>query len=212
MITGTNRAHVRAASIAVSLATFVLMLGTESRLAPVWDEGFTLLRLPRTRAWLRAMQDPAGAVLRWQFDGSGPPLQDAIPPPLPAALNTRAKLISPPVVTWFWPYAREEPHGHPPFYGIVALIGDLVAPSLDELGRARLGSMLFFSVTVGCLFDFLALRRGLSAASAGSHSTHTSSRSGIMPITMHCLPACGQILCWPSRLRLNHLRASARLG
>ena len=163
-----NRARRRAVSVAISVATLVLMLATESRLAPVWDEGFTLLRLPRIRAWLRGMRDPAAAALHWQPENVGPPLQDTIPPPLAGAMNTRAKLITPPVVNWFWPFAREEPHGHPPFYGIVALLGDVLPARFDELGRARLGSMLFFSATVGGLFGFLSQRRGPWAAAVGA--------------------------------------------
>ena len=32
------------------------------------------------------------------------------------------------MIAWFWPFAREEPHGHPPFYALVGLVGDLLAP------------------------------------------------------------------------------------
>ncbi len=68
------------------------------------------------------------------------------------------------VVAWFWPFAREEPHGHPPFYAIVGMIGDGLVPSWEPLPRARLGPMLVFAAAGGTLFGFAARRWGLWAA------------------------------------------------
>jgi hypothetical protein len=51
-------------------------------------------------------------------------------PPPRQQLDTRLKLIfERRVVEWFWPFAREEPHGHPPFCASVGLSGDQLAPS-----------------------------------------------------------------------------------
>jgi Dolichyl-phosphate-mannose-protein mannosyltransferase len=162
------------ASIAVVLATLVLMLATESHLAPVWDEGFTLIRLPRVRAWIRAMYDPGSVALRWHPEQLGPPLEDTIRPPMAHEINTRTKLLTAPTISWFWPFAREEPHGHPPFYALVALLGDVLSPSRDELARARLGPILVFSATVGGLFCFVCRYRGPwpAVAAAGAFALH----------------------------------------
>src|SRR5258707_5341369 len=55
----TQRGGVTLA-VAVTVATLALSLATESRLAIVWDEGYTLGREERLRRWFRALADPAG--------------------------------------------------------------------------------------------------------------------------------------------------------
>ena len=68
-------------------------------------------------------------------------------------LDSRSKLLfDRDVLAWFWPFAREEPHGHPPFYALLGLAGDVLAPSWQELPRARLGPILLFSLTAGAIF------------------------------------------------------------
>ncbi len=71
-------------------------------------------------------------------------------------------------MAWFWPFARQEPNGHPPFYAIVAWSGDLLAPWLDELPRARIGPMLAFSLAAGAVFAFVGRRWGAWPATAGA--------------------------------------------
>jgi 4-amino-4-deoxy-L-arabinose transferase-like glycosyltransferase len=146
------------------------MILTEPKLAIVWDEGFTLGRESRIRDWFRAVANPKAFASTWvppapraelvQQDGSKPPSRDEI--------DTRAKLFSPKVIAWFWPFAREEPHGHPPFYAIEGLIGDWLAPSWAVLPRARLGPILAFSLVAGSIFGFLAQRRGVWAGALAS--------------------------------------------
>ncbi|HEV3122274.1 MAG TPA: glycosyltransferase family 39 protein [Isosphaeraceae bacterium] len=135
------------------------MLSTEPSLSIVWDEGYTLGRENRIRLWFQALRDPAGFAARWQ-----PPrielVEDRRTPPEAHEIDTRAKLFEPAVLSWFWPFGREEPHGHPPFYAIVGMLGDLLAPSWEVLPRARLGPMLVFSLTAGALFAFCARRLG----------------------------------------------------
>jgi hypothetical protein len=166
--------RVRAAGLAVAGATLALMLATEPRLAIVWDEGYTLGRETRIRLWFRALRDPAAFAKDWtppreielvQAENSGTW-------PRPDRIDTRAKLFDPDVLAWFWPFAREEPHGHPPFYALVGLIGDMVVPSWPDLPRARFGPILVFSLTAGGLFGFVARRWGLwaGAAAAGAWS------------------------------------------
>jgi hypothetical protein len=88
------------------------------------------------------------------------PVQDRMPPPLPSALDSRAELFSREVLAWFWPFGREEPHGHPPFYAIVALLGDVLAPWWEPLPRARLGTMLALSLAAGAVYAACRKRWG----------------------------------------------------
>jgi hypothetical protein len=145
------------------------MLATERHLSIVWDEGFTLGREARIRDWVRALANPGRFASGWQPPGAEL-VSDTMRPPLPASIDTRAKLFEPRVLAWFWPFAREEPHGHPPFYAIVGMIGDMIAPSWEALPRARLGPIIVFSLTAGALFTFVANRWGAwaGALSAGA--------------------------------------------
>ncbi len=163
---------LRASGLGVALATLALMLATEPRLAIVWDEGYTLGRESRIRLWFRALRDPAAFARNWTPPNPREELvqQDRWFPPRPNRIDTRAKLFSRAAIGWFWPFAREEPHGHPPFYALVGLVGDLVVPGWPELARARFGPILAFSLTAGVLFGFVARRWGAwaGAASAGA--------------------------------------------
>jgi Dolichyl-phosphate-mannose-protein mannosyltransferase len=147
------------------LATLALMVASEPRLAMVWDEGYTLGREARLRAWFRALRDPARFAAEWapptlelvQQDGGTPPRRDQV--------DTRAKLLfNPEVLAYFWPFAREEPHGHPPFYALLGLSGDFLVPTWKDLPRARLGPILLFSCTAGCLFSFVVRLWGVEPA------------------------------------------------
>ena len=99
-----------------------------------WDEGYTLGREARLRDWFRGLRDPVRFAAQWQppaprsraGPGDG---QDAAA--RRAQLDSRSKLLSDrAVLEWFWPFAREEPHGHPPFY------------ALARPGRGRLGPVM----------------------------------------------------------------------
>ena len=159
-------------AVAVALATLGLMLATEPKLAIVWDEGYTLGREARIRAWFRALADPKGFASTWvaPLPQSELVQQDGIKPPARGEIDSREKLLSPEVVTWFWPFAREEPHGHPPFYAIEGLIGDWLAPAWATLPRARLGPILAFSLAGGSIFGFVAGRFGAWAGALASAS------------------------------------------
>lgn len=151
-----------------ALATLALMLATEPSLAIAWDEGYTLGRQERVRSWLKALADPPAFART--FRPEVPELvQPDIPPRRPpdfSAMTTRGALFSPEAMAWFWPFARAEPHGHPPFYAIVGLIGDYVTPARDVLARARLGPILAFSLAAGALVAFMARRFGAWGALA----------------------------------------------
>ena len=168
------RAQVLVFSLVVGIATLVLMLATEPKLAIGWDEGYTLGREQRLRDWFRGLRDPARFAAEWHplpLDEELVQTNFATPLLRPSQLDTRSKLLfDSKVLEWFWPFAREEPHGHPPFYALVGLIGDLLAPSWQDLPRARLGPILFFALTAGTIFFFCATRWGFrpAALAAGS--------------------------------------------
>jgi len=165
-----RRWPVRVGAFAVAVATLGLMVATEPRMAIVWDEGFTLGREARIRTWFRAWVDPPAFAASWVPPSPGSELvqQDGLPPPLRDQVGTRAGLFSPGVIAWFWPFAREEPHGHPPFYAIEGLIGDWLAPSWADLPRARLGPILAFAATAGAIFGFVGRRWGPWASALAS--------------------------------------------
>ncbi len=146
-------------------ATLALMLVTEPRLAIVWDEGYTLGRETRLREWFRALRDPSRFSSQWSSPGLELVQQVGAAAPRRDQLDSHAKLLlDPEVLAYFWPFAREEPHGHPPFYALLGLIGDVLVPTWQVLPRARLGPILLFSCTAGFLFSFVAPRWGIGPA------------------------------------------------
>jgi 4-amino-4-deoxy-L-arabinose transferase-like glycosyltransferase len=169
-VVGTLKAQVLAllVGVCVSVAAAALMLATEPRMAMGWDEGYTLGREARLRDWFRGLRDPVVFSVRWHplpRDREMVPDADRTPAPTPAQLDTRWKLLSDPqALAWFWPFAREEPHGHPPFYALLGLAGDVFAPSWQELPRARLGPILLFALTAGAIYGFVTSRWGTWAA------------------------------------------------
>ncbi len=100
-----------------------------------------------------------------QPDGSSGP---RIERPDPDSLRSTRDLFRPSVIAWYWPFSREEPHGHPPFYAVVGLVGDGFLPAWPTLTRARFGPILAFSLTAGAIFAFLAARWGSWAGLAGA--------------------------------------------
>ena len=145
-----------------------IMVLTEPYLAIVWDEGYSLGREARLRDWFRALRDPTAFAASWR-----PPQEELVPPnkfqpPRPDELDTRGKLLSPTALDWFWPFAREEPDGHPPVYALVGLAGDLLPPSWEPLRRARLGPMIVYSLTCGAIFVFFRGRDGAWPAFAAA--------------------------------------------
>jgi hypothetical protein len=161
-------------SAAVGLATAVLMLATEPSLAITWDEGYTLGREARVRDWFRGLRDPVRFAQTWRPLPRQEELVqvDRTSPPRPEQLDSRWKLLTDhQVLAWFWPFAREEPHGHPSFYALLGLSGDLLAPaSWQVLPRARLAPILLFSFTAGAIFRFAAARWGPWAAALATGS------------------------------------------
>ena len=165
----STRPSIRGIALAIAVGVAVVMLSTEPKLAIVWDEGYTLGREARLRLWFRALGDPTAFAARWQPPRIELVQQVGAPPPRRDQIDTRSKLLlDPQVLAWFWPFAREEPHGHPPFYALVGLLGDVLTPWRADLERARLGPILVFSLTAGTLFLFMARRFGVWAGAAAS--------------------------------------------
>lgn len=165
---------VRLPALAVAAATLALMVATSPRLALAWDEAYTLARLDRVRLWFASVQDPASVAADWNPERLRPLNGPRQVPPAPDQVDTRAELFERRTLEWFWPFAREEPHGHPPFYALVALVGDVLGPGLPELTRVRLGTMLAFSLTAGAIFAAVARRYGPwpGAVAAGAWVVH----------------------------------------
>ena len=111
----------------VALVCLTTMLLTESRLAISWDEGYSLGREARVRTWLRrwpTRRRSPGAGSRLRGAGAA----QSLPGPAARRAGHAGRTpFSPVVLDWFWPFAREEPDGHPPVYAWVGLVGDLVA-------------------------------------------------------------------------------------
>ena len=138
MISPTRR--LACSSVLVAIATLGLMLATEPKMAIVWDEGYTLGREARLRAWFRALRDPGGFAARWTPPTLELVQQVGAPPPRPEQIDTRSKLLfNLRVLAYFWPFARQEPHGHPPFYALLGLVGDLHRSLLARLASAAAG-------------------------------------------------------------------------
>ena len=152
------------------------MVATEPKLAIVWDEGYTLGREARVRLWVTALFDPPAFDQQWNRSEL-PLIDDAMRAPPDGSIDTRMKLMGAKSIAWFWPFGREEPHGHPPFYAIVGLIGDAIdaltghawLPAWkSELARARFGPMLAFSLAAGAIFGAFLRRWGAWPALAAS--------------------------------------------
>jgi len=161
------RWFIEVGALFVGLATPGVMIATEPKLAIVWDEGYTLGREARIRLWIEALRDPAQFAARWVPPSPRTELvqQDIppVPPPRRDEIDTSAKLLGPRAMAYFWPFARAEPHGHPPFYAIVGLLGDWVVPGWDVLPRARFGPIVAFGLASAALFGFVAGRWGVAA-------------------------------------------------
>ncbi len=168
------RIEAHLVGVCVAFVSALLMILTEPMMAIVWDEGYTLGREESLRDWFRALGDPPRFAATWQprqRDDELVQRPPTTPAPLREQIDKRSKLLfDSDVLAWFWPFAREEPHGHPPFYALLGLVGDFVAPTWQELPRARLGPILLFSLTAGVIFSFVAARWGYwpAALAAGS--------------------------------------------
>src|SRR5262245_58450649 len=107
-----------------------------------WDEGVTIQREARMRKWLETVVNPPPGI-------------------------SRERCFQEPVISMMWPFAREEPDGHPPFYAVIGNIGWFLGNAwLPPMESYRLGPAILFSVTCGVMYIFVARRWGRLAAVA----------------------------------------------
>ena len=133
-------------ALATGTATLALLLATLDAPLITWDEGFTIRREELMRDWFRLLVSPTPAI-------------------------SREQLFSANVLYQFWPYARQEPDGHPPVYAAIGNLGWLLSHKwLDPLGAHRFGPALLFSIATAVMYRFMAGRLGRLAGftAAGS--------------------------------------------
>ncbi|CAN5913849.1 hypothetical protein BH23PLA1_BH23PLA1_15540 [soil metagenome] len=132
--------------LAMALAVVALssLLWTDADFGMVWDEGHTIRRERLLERWFVLVFDPPAGRSRWQ------------------AFTDQS-------LERHWPFSREEPDGHPPFYAQLGLLGWWVShPYLRPLSAYRFGPMALSSLTVGFLYFHLARRQGRLAGLTAS--------------------------------------------
>jgi hypothetical protein len=133
-------------ALAIAGGVLTVLLATGPDFGMVWDEGHTVRRDRLLADWFSRLAAPAEGHTRWE------------------AFTDRALDRS-------WPFSREEPDGHPPFYALLGVAGwRLSRDWLGPLASCRFGPMLLCAATAGALYLHLARRvgrlAGLTAASA----------------------------------------------
>jgi hypothetical protein len=105
----------------------------------VWDEGHTIRRERLMANWID-----------WVVH--------------PPARFTRGEAFSETALRKYWPFSREEPDGHPPFYAMLGLAGWYTTRNVfDPLDAYRFGPILLFAITNGAMFFYLSRSHGLAA-------------------------------------------------
>ncbi len=132
--------------VAILIGMMVLgtLVGTSRDFGMVWDEGHTVRRVQLLDGWFSRLADPpAGRHWRDAFSEN--------------------------VLRRSWPFSREEPDGHPPFYAELSLAGHrLTRGWLDPLTTYRFGTMLLCGVTASALWLHLTRQLGPIAGLIGS--------------------------------------------
>jgi hypothetical protein len=109
-----------------------------------WDEGHTVRRERMLKVWFDQLVDPMQGTSRW------------------LVFHER-------VMAWHWPFSREEPDGHPPFYALLGLAGwRLTRGVLAPLTAFRFGPIALCAITCGVLYHHLSSRRSALAGLTAS--------------------------------------------
>lgn len=164
---GSGRA-LRARGIDASLAAFlvlgalVLLTATLRDYGMAWDEGFTVEREERLLEWFsRVVGDPSPSDRAWA------PRMSKLEPRseyLRRAGQDAASPWSRESLRFYWPFAREEPNGHPPFYALLGLAGWAVTSHFLEMpGPYRFGPAALFALTTGSVYLLMARHYGRAA-------------------------------------------------
>lgn len=128
-----------AAAVFVGILVFVTYFLAARQIAPGWDEGYTWERIYTFEPWFTAFLQPSVDV-RNQFTSE--------------------------MMFYKWPFSREEPDGHGPFYALLSFVGHVCTRSfLSELMSYRIGSITLFAVACAALFRTLGNRWGVGPAS-----------------------------------------------
>lgn len=139
----------------VASATLILLVATLNDYGMTWDEGFTVEREERLREWF-ARVGGAGSAVRPARAMSFSKLE----PRRVYLAKAGASAASPwsrESLRFYWPFAREEPNGHPPFYALLGLGGwGLSHDFLSPPGSYRFGPAALFAATVGVVYVFMA--------------------------------------------------------
>ena len=122
-------------ALMISAGALVTLLATDRDYAMVWDEGLTVRRERVLADWFARLGRGGAAG--------------------------RAEAFSAAKLTLGWPFSREEPDGHPPFYALLGLAGWRLSRAwLGPLTAYRFGPMVLAAATVGAVYLHLARRRG----------------------------------------------------
>ncbi|WP_406694768.1 glycosyltransferase family 39 protein [Singulisphaera sp. Ch08] len=156
-----TRLDVAVAGLLV-VGVLLLLLVTMDDFGMTWDEGFTVEREERLKEWFaRVVGANSRGVQAWS-----PPTSnlESRRDYLKRAGARAASPWSRDSLRFFWPFAREEPNGHPPFYALLGLGGWAVGHSfLPPLESYRCGPAIFFALTIGVIYGFMARLYGRSA-------------------------------------------------
>lgn len=126
-------------AINIALTVWTILLATSRDYGMVWDEGHTIRRERMLAEWMTWLVNPA-----WR---------------------TRGDAFSSRTLAQYWPFSREEPDGHPPFYAMLGLAGWWLSRNyLEPLTAYRFGPMGLFAATVGTVYFHFARRHGRLAA------------------------------------------------
>jgi hypothetical protein len=146
----------------IAFGTLTLLSATLGDYGMAWDEGFTVEREERLREWFaRVVGDTSVWSQAWS-----PRLSKL--EPRSAYLRRAGPDAGSPwgreSLRFYWPFAREEPNGHPPFYALLGLAGWAVSHrALPPPGSYRFGPAVLFALTVGVVYGVMARHYGRSA-------------------------------------------------
>lgn len=146
----------------LAAGTLALLVATLNDYGMAWDEGFTVEREERLREWFaRVAGDSSPGSQAWPLSLS------KLEPRWVYLRRAGASADSPwsrESLRFYWPFAREEPNGHPPFYALLGLAGWAVSHRvLPPPGSYRLGPAALFAFTVGVVYAVMARRYGRAA-------------------------------------------------
>jgi hypothetical protein len=142
---------------ALTAGTMAVLTATLGDFGMSWDEGFTVEREERVAEWLARVM---GANPPPAFDPNSSNLESRVD-----FLKRVEKRTPSPwgreSLRFFWPFAREEPNGHPPFYALLGVAGWAASHHfLPPLESYRWGPAALFALTVGAMYGFVARHYG----------------------------------------------------